>query len=102
MQLDPAQMEKRDIYFMMTRLITPRPIAWVSTLSASGVANLAPYSFFNGVGSKPPSVVFCPGNKPDGSPKDTIVITLGDEEITVAGLPLKAATGERTMTVKRK
>ncbi len=39
-------------------LITPRPIGWISTVSASGVCNLAPYSFFNGVGEKPGYVVF--------------------------------------------
>lgn len=39
-------------------LITPRPIGWISTRSAEGVANLAPYSFFNGVAYVPPQVMF--------------------------------------------
>ena len=39
-------------------IIAPRPIGWISTLSKSGVANLAPYSFFNAVGSKPPLLMF--------------------------------------------
>ena len=39
-------------------IITPRPIAWVSTKGADGVANLAPYSFFNGVAYVPPQVMF--------------------------------------------
>jgi flavin reductase (DIM6/NTAB) family NADH-FMN oxidoreductase RutF len=56
----------------MVRLITPRPIAWVSTLSADGIANLAPFSFFNGVGANPPTIMFCPANKRDGTPKDTL------------------------------
>ena len=73
MQFDLANMSKRDIYLWMTRLINPRPIAWVSSLSKSGDANLAPFSFFNGVGSNPPTLVFCPANKRDGSPKDTLV-----------------------------
>lgn len=72
MQLDPAQMRTRDIYRWMVGLITPRPIAWVSTVSPSGVANLAPFSFFNGVGANPPLVMFCPANGPDGKPKDTL------------------------------
>jgi flavin reductase (DIM6/NTAB) family NADH-FMN oxidoreductase RutF len=52
--------------------IVPRPIAWVSTVNAAGQPNLAPFSFFNGVCSKPPTVLFCPSIRgADGSPKDT-------------------------------
>jgi flavin reductase (DIM6/NTAB) family NADH-FMN oxidoreductase RutF len=71
-QLDPEQMRTRDIYRWMVGLITPRPIAWVSTVSPSGIANLAPFSFFNGVGANPPLVMFCPANGADGKPKDTL------------------------------
>jgi flavin reductase (DIM6/NTAB) family NADH-FMN oxidoreductase RutF len=39
-------------------IIAPRPIGWIGTLNADGVANLAPYSFFNGVGSRPDMVMF--------------------------------------------
>ena len=62
----------RDIYRHLINIITPRPIAWVSTISKNGVPNLAPFSFFSGVGSRPPSLLFCPANKRDGSPKDTL------------------------------
>lgn len=72
MQLNAAELSTRDLYSWMVRLITPRPIAWVSTLSADGVANLAPFSFFNGVGANPPTIMFCPANKRDGTPKDTL------------------------------
>jgi flavin reductase (DIM6/NTAB) family NADH-FMN oxidoreductase RutF len=72
MQFDPAEMSIRDIYFKMVQLITPRPIAWVSSLSNAGITNLAPFSFFNGVGANPPTIVFCPANRRDGSPKDTL------------------------------
>jgi flavin reductase (DIM6/NTAB) family NADH-FMN oxidoreductase RutF len=48
----------RQIYFLQTALIIPRPIAWVSTLSADGVVNLAPHSYFNGVSDEPPHVMF--------------------------------------------
>jgi flavin reductase (DIM6/NTAB) family NADH-FMN oxidoreductase RutF len=44
----------------MTGIIVPRPVALVSTLDRNGVANLAPFSFFTGVGSNPPTVLFCP------------------------------------------
>jgi flavin reductase (DIM6/NTAB) family NADH-FMN oxidoreductase RutF len=57
---DPAGCEPRDIYKLMTGIIVPRPIALVSTVDQAGVANLAPFSFFSGVGSNPPTVLFCP------------------------------------------
>jgi len=72
MQLDPEQLSVRELYSWMVQLITPRPIAWVSTLSKDGVANLAPYSFFNGVGANPPLVMFCPANNRCGEAKDTL------------------------------
>ncbi|MEC7716965.1 MAG: flavin reductase family protein, partial [Planctomycetota bacterium] len=63
----------RDIYRMMVSLIAPRPIAWVSTRDRGGRSNLAPYSFFNGVGSNPPCLVFAPANRSDGMKKDTLL-----------------------------
>ncbi len=68
----PDDVSAKQLYDAMTAIITPRPIAWVSTLSSGGTANLAPYSFFNGVGIHPPTIVFCPVNRPDGTPKDTL------------------------------
>ena len=59
-------------YALLTALIMPRPIAWVSTVSADGVVNLAPFSYFNLFSDKPPLVAFAPANRPDGSPKDTL------------------------------
>jgi len=53
-------------------LIVPRPIGWVSTVDARGVVNLAPYSFFNGVGSDPPTVMFASeGTHTEGDFKDS-------------------------------
>jgi flavin reductase (DIM6/NTAB) family NADH-FMN oxidoreductase RutF len=60
LSIDPAKYEHRQIYKLMTGIIVPRPIALVSTIDRNGVANLAPFSFFNGVGSNPPTVLFCP------------------------------------------
>lgn len=57
---DPAGCEPRQIYKLMTGIIVPRPVALVSTVDANGIANLAPFSFFSGVGSAPPTVLFCP------------------------------------------
>jgi flavin reductase (DIM6/NTAB) family NADH-FMN oxidoreductase RutF len=58
--LNPADYEPRQVYKLMTGIIVPRPVALVSTVDSNGVANLAPFSFFTGVGSNPPTVLFCP------------------------------------------
>ena len=72
MLIDPAETSIRDMYQHMIRAITPRPIAWVSTISDDGIVNLAPFSFFSGVSANPPSVVFSVANRRDGSKKDTL------------------------------
>ncbi|MBI3832620.1 MAG: flavin reductase family protein [Planctomycetes bacterium] len=73
MIVDPSKLPIRDTYRFMISVITPRPIAWVSTVSPRGVTNLAPFSFFNGVAANPPTVVFSPVNRRDGSKKDTVL-----------------------------
>ena len=72
MPIDPDSVPAREVYQQMVRAIVPRPIAWVSTVSAAGHANLAPYSFFTGVTSNPPSVVFSAVNNRRGEAKDTL------------------------------
>ena len=52
--------------------IVPRPIGWVSSLSADGVFNLAPYSFFNGVAAAPPMVMFASNGRQPHGPKDSV------------------------------
>lgn len=83
MILDPEQMPARDFYRHMIACITPRPIAWVSTVSPHGVSNLAPFSFFNGVGANPPAVVFSTVNRRDGSRKDTAINIEANREFAV-------------------
>jgi flavin reductase (DIM6/NTAB) family NADH-FMN oxidoreductase RutF len=61
-----------DPYDLLIHAVAPRPIAFVSTISASGEPNLAPFSFFMAAGSAPPSVCFSPCTKADGSAKDTL------------------------------
>jgi flavin reductase (DIM6/NTAB) family NADH-FMN oxidoreductase RutF len=56
----------------MISAITPRPIAWVSTVSASGLTNLAPFSFFQGVTANPPTLLFSVANNRHGEKKDTV------------------------------
>jgi flavin reductase (DIM6/NTAB) family NADH-FMN oxidoreductase RutF len=60
LSLNPADYEPRQVYKLMTGIIVPRPVALVSTVDRNGAANLAPFSFFTGVGSNPPTVLFCP------------------------------------------
>lgn len=57
---------------LMTRIVAPRPIAFVSSLSSSGAGNLAPFSFFTAGGANPPVVLFCANNDRAGRVKDTV------------------------------
>lgn len=70
-------------YQWLSRLVIPRPIALVSSLSAEGQANLAPFSFFMLGGSNPPSVVFCPTLDITGNPKDTLRNIQDTEEFVI-------------------
>jgi len=56
MQIDAAALRGRELYRLLTSIIVPRPIAWVGSRSVDGVDNLAPFSYFMGVSSKPPAV----------------------------------------------
>jgi len=60
LSIDPADHPARQVYKLLTGIIVPRPIALVSTVDAAGSANVAPFSFFCGVGSVPPTLLFCP------------------------------------------
>ncbi|MGO9894196.1 MAG: flavin reductase family protein [Bryobacteraceae bacterium] len=87
MDVIPSQLARREIYNILISAVGPRPIAWVSSLSASGQPNLAPFSFFNAVCAKPPLLAFAPSLRlpkklgavagepagvPAGIPKDTL------------------------------
>ncbi len=73
MIINPAEHDARNVYKLMIGSIVPRPIAFVSTISADGVLNLAPFSFFTGVSANPPTICFCPVRRAsDGQRKDTL------------------------------
>ncbi len=73
MIIDPAEQSFKDNHKIMIGSIVPRPIAFVSTVSSEGMPNLAPFSYFNGVCSNPPTVMFAPGRRGyDGKTKDTL------------------------------
>ncbi|GAB4464333.1 MAG: flavin reductase family protein [Armatimonadaceae bacterium] len=83
MEYDLTQMPSSDGYRLLTSLIVPRPIAWVSSISEEGVVNAAPYSFFNILGSNPPIVAIGVGNRKEGDPKDTAANILFAGEFVV-------------------
>ena len=58
-------------YQLMAQSIIPRPIAWVVT-EYDGVLNVAPFSYFMGLSSEPPTMIISIGHKSDGSQKDTL------------------------------
>ena len=102
MELDLEGKHAERAYALLASLVTPRPIAWVTTLGPDGVVNAAPFSFFNVLGANPPILGFCPGDRDDGTPKDTarnirsmheFVVNLVDESVagamnkTAASLP---------------
>jgi flavin reductase (DIM6/NTAB) family NADH-FMN oxidoreductase RutF len=72
MLLDLSSLPPREAYTWMISTIMPRPIAWVSTISLAGRTNLAPFSFFQGVTSNPPTLLFVPVNNRAGGRKDTV------------------------------
>lgn len=61
MIIDPNDTSGRDLYRLMISTVLPRPIAWISTRSADGQVNVAPFSYFQIVGSRPPMVSVCIG-----------------------------------------
>ena len=90
MILDLTGPHRDDAYMILAGLVTPRPIALVTTMDEEGRVNAAPFSFFNVLGDSPPIVGFCPGDRGPGVPKDTarnirltheFVVNLVDEAI---------------------
>jgi flavin reductase (DIM6/NTAB) family NADH-FMN oxidoreductase RutF len=93
MEIDLEKESTSKAYILLASLVTPRPIALVTTLSADGRVNAAPFSFFNLMGANPPICAFAPGDRDDGTPKDTarnirstheFVVNLVDESIATA------------------
>jgi len=71
----------------------PRPVAWVSTVNGANLPNLAPFSYFNGICSNPPALLFCPVNHADGREKDTLrnIREIGDFVVNIATESLVSA-----------
>jgi flavin reductase (DIM6/NTAB) family NADH-FMN oxidoreductase RutF len=93
MELDLEGQFADRAYPILASLVTPRPIALVTSISPEGGVNAAPFSFFNLLGASPPILAFAPGDRKDGTPKDTarnirlthqFVVNLVDEAIAEA------------------
>jgi flavin reductase (DIM6/NTAB) family NADH-FMN oxidoreductase RutF len=82
MRIDPAYLDPETAYRLITGVVVPRPIAWVTSLSATGVLNLAPFSAFTFVSPKPPMLAISVGRK-GGIYKDTAQNILNNEEYVV-------------------
>lgn len=87
--LSVAERPEGEIARLLLSLVVPRPIAWVSTIALDGTLNLAPFSFFNAVSSRPPVVMIAISDRA-GSTKDTLhnaratgelVVNIVDEEL---------------------
>jgi flavin reductase (DIM6/NTAB) family NADH-FMN oxidoreductase RutF len=70
--VDTSAADALTVYRTLIGVVTPRPVAWVTTVDPAGRVNLAPFSFFNAFGGSPPVIVFAPNRKRDGSKKDTL------------------------------
>lgn len=82
MEFNPEELHQKEVYKLLTGLIIPRPIAWVSTVNAEGMANLAPFSYFNAVGDDPPHVMISISRSGNLN-KDTLNNILNNKEFVV-------------------
>ena len=82
MKFDPQELEQTAIYKLLTGIVIPRPIGWISTISENGIHNLAPFSYFNAVGDDPPHVMFSTVHS-NNSNKDTLNNVLATKQFVV-------------------
>jgi flavin reductase (DIM6/NTAB) family NADH-FMN oxidoreductase RutF len=82
MHVDPKRLSAEESYKLMTGVVVPRPVAWVTSMSANGGVNLAPFSTFTFVSPKPPMLAFSVGQR-GGIYKDTARNILATEEYVV-------------------
>ena len=82
MQYDPKELEQKAIYKLLSGIVIPRPIGWISSISEDGILNLAPFSFFNAVGDDPPHVMFSAGRGVNSN-QDTVKNVLATKQFVV-------------------
>jgi flavin reductase (DIM6/NTAB) family NADH-FMN oxidoreductase RutF len=84
MEINPADISAGSMNKIILGSVVPRPIAWVSTINEAGLTNLAPFSFFNAVCTKPPTLLFCPGVRgTDAGTKDTLHNIRANKEFVI-------------------
>ena len=83
MFLDLTSNADHNVYSYLVGGISPRPIAWISTLSEKGIANIAPYSFFTVASCNPPVLSVTQVNPRDHTNKDTLTNLLATKECVV-------------------
>jgi flavin reductase (DIM6/NTAB) family NADH-FMN oxidoreductase RutF len=83
MDLKLAELAPIERYKLLVGLVVPRPIAWISTVNDSGVANCAPFSFFNAFSEDPPLVMVSFGPRLDGAMKHSLKNILRSGEFVV-------------------
>lgn len=91
LEFDLQSLDPRARYFLLTSVVVPRPIAWVSTLDADGNRNLAPYSYFNICSATPPIVHFT-----SSAPKHSIANVRQTREFVVNIVSAELAQAMRT------
>ncbi|TWC06014.1 flavin reductase (DIM6/NTAB) family NADH-FMN oxidoreductase RutF [Bradyrhizobium macuxiense] len=96
MEYAPEDLTQRERYKVLTSFVLPRPIAWVTSTSADGVVNAAPFSFFNVFCEDPPLCMFAVNRRPDGREKDTLanIQRLGEFVVNLTDEPLARAMHE--------
>ncbi|MCU4676759.1 flavin reductase family protein [Catenovulum sp. 2E275] len=83
MLINFSEISPTQAYFLMTQTILPRPIAWVLSENQNESFNLAPYSFFNAIGSEPPLLMYSAGKRRDGSHKDSLTNVLRTQKCVI-------------------
>ncbi|MEM8729092.1 MAG: flavin reductase family protein [Pseudomonadota bacterium] len=100
MQVDLGSLTPQDRYKLLTAVVLPRPVAWITTISPAGVVNAAPYSFFNLFGKDPALVILGLEHRADGRAKDTtrnirdtgaFVVNIATPDLTAAMVATAAA-----------
>ncbi|HEY9317616.1 MAG TPA: flavin reductase family protein [Achromobacter sp.] len=87
MHFDFSALPSQTVYKLLTSTVTPRPIAWVTTISAEGCVNAAPFSFFNVMGHEPPTVAIGLMRRANGELKDTSANIIENGEFVVNLVP---------------
>ena len=87
MLIEPNDLDPLGAYKLAMSVIVPRPIAWTGTRSTSGIDNLAPFSYFMGVATRPPSIAISVARGKGGALKDSAQNILQTKEFTVSIVP---------------